>query len=235
MYNYGQFNTKDYDLVNFRGPMPGMPAPDIQLPCTDGGRASLLDFEGRFLVLEMGSLTCPLFQGRRATMDSLHRNHPDVSFAVLYVREAHPGSAIPAHRTDEDKQACAIRLQSDGENRRILIDDVNGTAHKAYGGYPNSVFIINRNGCVVYASDWNNPSTTGRALRQLKDGKAVRLKAWFKPVPPSVSWRVLNAGGKGAMSDFLRGLPHLIWNNLVLRNIRLLRGKAPDISPDTNC
>lgn len=235
MYNYSEFDAKDYDLVNFRGPVPGTPAPDFELTRLDDSLSRLLDFQGDFLVLEMGSLTCPLFQGRRKPMTHLHQKHDTVSFAVLYVREAHPGDKIPAHRSANDKQSCAARLAADGEHRRIFIDDLEGSAHQAYGGYPNSVFIINRNGCVVYASDWNNPATTGRALTMLKAGKPAQLKAWFKPVPPSVSLRILLAGGKGSMPDFLRGLPRLIWNNLVLRNIRLLRGKPAGVAPDTLC
>ncbi|PIE09571.1 MAG: hypothetical protein CSA72_11830 [Rhodobacterales bacterium] len=235
MYNYSQFSAKDYDLVNFRGPRPGTPAPDFELARVDGTTGHLLDFEGDFLVLEMGSLTCPLFQGRRKPMTSLHQQHPDISFAVLYVREAHPGANIPAHNSNNDKRGCASQLATDGENRQIFVDDIDGTAHQAYGGYPNSVFIINRNGCVVYASDWNNPTTTGRALALLKDGKPANLKAWFKPVPPSVSLRTLGAGGEGSLPDFLRGLPNLVWNNLVLRNIRLLRGKSVKVAPDADC
>ncbi|PJE33654.1 Iodothyronine deiodinase [Pseudooceanicola marinus] len=235
MYNYDQFSANDYDLVNFRGPMPGSPAPDVTVAGLDGTPSRLLDFEGDFLVLEMGSLTCPLFQGRRKTMSSLHTDYPNVDFAVLYVREAHPGAAISSHQSNEDKKGCATLLHSDGERRNILVDDLEGTAHRAFGGYPNSVFIINRNGCVVYASDWNNPEATGRALSLLLEGKPANLKAWFKPVAPSVSLRILRAGGKGSLADFLRGLPRLIWNNLVLRNIRLLRGKSVSTPPDAVC
>lgn len=235
MYNYAQFRAGDYDLVNFRGPAPGMAAPDFVLSLAEGGTSRLLDFEGEFLALEMGSLTCPLFQGRRNGMTALYQGFQNVEFAVLYVREAHPGATISAHRSDDEKQNCAARLRRDGENRRILVDDLNGTAHQAYGGYPNSVFIINRHGCVVYASDWNNPQTTGRALRLLLQGKPANVKAWFKPVPPSVSLKILRAGGKGSMADFLRGLPRLVWNNLLRRNVRLMRGRSIGTPPDTSC
>lgn len=234
-YNYDQFDAKDYDLVNFRGPKPGMAAPDYELSLADGGKSRLLDFDGEFLVLEMGSLTCPLFQGRRKTMNQLYRQHKKVSFAVLYVREAHPGTLIPAHKSAKDKAGCALRLTDDGEQRRVLIDDLEGTAHQAYGGYPNSVFIINQNGCVVYAVDWNNPTTTAKALELLLAGKPVALRAYFKPVVPAISLKVLRAGGEGSMSDFLRGLPNLIWNNLILRNIRLWRNKPIAVPPDASC
>lgn len=235
MYNYVNFNAQDYELTNFRGPRSGSRAPDFNLTLADGGETRLLDFQGQFLVLEMGSLTCPLFQGRRKPMTELHREHPDMDFAVLYVREAHPGASISAHQSESDKMGCAQRLRSDGENRRILVDDLAGTAHQAYGGYPNSVFIINRKGCVVYAVDWNNPDATRQALSLLKQGKPANVRAWFKIVPPTVSLKILRAGGKGSLSDFLQGLPRLIWNNLVLRNIRLLRGQPIGTPPDASC
>lgn len=234
-YNYQTFRAETYDLANFRGPLPGSKAPDFELALAAGGTSRLLEFDGDFLVLEMGSLTCPLFQGRRTPMKTLQDQNGTISFAVLYVREAHPGANIPAHETTAEKIGCAQRLLSDNEPRRLLVDDIDGTAHQAYGGYPNSVFIINRNGCVIYAADWNNPQTTAKALEQIKAGQPVRVKAWFKPVTPSVSLRTLRAGGHGSMSDFLRGLPRLVWNNLVLRNIRLMRGKPLDVPPDAMC
>ena len=95
--------------------------------------------------------------------------------------------------------------------------------------------MINRNGCVVYASDWNNPTVTARALQRLKAGQPADVRAWFKPVPPSVSLRVLGAGGKGSMADFLQGLPRLIWNNLIRRNLRLALGRRAGIAPDAEC
>jgi len=235
-YNYQSFDPKAYDLVNFRGPQPGSKAPGFEVVLATGGVVRLAEFDGDFLVLEMGSLTCPLFQGRRPAMARLDRTQADVSFAVLYVREAHPGDKIGAHQTMADKQRCAQRLVTDeGEARRVLVDDIDGTVHAAYGSYPNSVFIINRNGCVVYASDWNNPATTGKALALLKAGKPALLRAWFKPVPPQVSLRVLGNGGRGSMADFLRGLPRLIWGNLIRRNLRLLLGRPAGVAPDAQC
>ncbi len=235
-YNYDSFDPREYNLADFRGPSPGTKAPDFTVALAEGGTRRLLDFDGDFLVLEMGSLTCPLFQGRRPGMTRLDGLHDNVSFAVLYVREAHPGDQISAHATTTDKRACARRLTEDeGEKRRVFVDDLEGTVHAAYGGYPNSVFIINALGCVVYASDWNNPAATGRALDALLDGRPAQVRAYFKPVPPSVSLRVLGAGGKGAMADFLRGLPRLIWANLIRRNLRLLLNKDIGVAPDTSC
>ena len=235
-YNYDAFDARHYDLARFRGPLPGDRAPDVDLRDASGAPVRLLDFEGEFLVLETGSLTCPLFQGRRPGMARLDERFPDVTFAVLYVREAHPGASIPAHRTVGDKQACALRLAGEeGERRRSLVDDLVGTAHSAFGGYPNSVHILNRRGCVLWVSDWNDPGATGRALADLTAGRPAAARAFFKPVAPSVSLRVLGNGGRGALADFLRSFPRLVWANLIRRNLRLLFGRAPGVAPDTHC
>ncbi len=235
-YNYDRFSSDQYVLDSFHGPAPGQKAPGFSLSTPDGAPAELLDFSGDFLVLELGSITCPLFQSRRKTMAALVAQNPDTSFAILYVREAHPGAQFPKHNSDADKRANALGLQTvDGEGRKILVDTLEGEAHAAYGSFPNSVFIINKSGCVVYFSDWNNPAATGRALRSLKAGKPVRSESLFLPPLPPVALKTLRQAGKGAAKDFFKSLPKLIWENLIKRNLRVLTGKAPKIAPDTRC
>lgn len=235
-YNYGAFSPAGYDLDTFTGPAPGEKAPDFQVTDADGAPRRLLDFDTRFLVLETGSITCPLFQGRRSGMERLRARSGDTTFRVLYVREAHPGAAIPAHRTPEDKRDCARRLiDEDGEQRDIVIDAPDGPVHRAYGSYPNAVFIINRAHCVLWFSDWNAPGATERALAALRRGEAAANRSLFRPVPPWVAWRTLRRSGGGALADFLAGLPRLIWKNLIRRNLRVLAGSPVPVKPDTTC
>ena len=235
-YNYAKFSAEHYDLVTFRGPEPGHKAPDVPVETLDGKTRSILDFDGPFLVLELGSITCPLFQSRRGAMGALVRAYPQLSFAVLYVREAHPGANIPAHQSHEDKLNSARRLRDqDGEGRQILIDDLAGTAHQAFGGYPNALFIINRNGCVVYRSAWNNPSATRRVLKNLLNGRSVRSESLFRPPLPPVARKTLKMAGRGAGRDFFASLASLIWNNLIRRNLSLLLRRRRAVAPDVRC
>jgi len=235
-YNYDEFSPGDYDFDSVVGPMVGEKAPDFELETIDGGKQSLLQFDGEFLVLETGSITCPLFQSRRGGMETLDRNIDGVSNAVLYVREAHPGADIPSHKTFDDKRACASRLKtSDGETRRVFVDDFEGHAHQAYGSMPNAVFIINRNGCVAFRSEWNNPTATRKALLALKAGRDVRVKSYFRPAMPTVALRTFEHAGKGSAADFFKGLPKLIWANIVKRNLRLLFSRQVAGSRDTVC
>ena len=235
-YNYDEFSTDDYDFNNIVGPKVGEKAPDFELETVDGNTRSLLQFDGDFLVLEMGSITCPLFQSRRKIMETLDKKIDGVNSAVLYVREAHPGAEIPGHKNFGDKLACAARLKvADGETRTVFVDSFDGHAHRAYGSMPNAVFIINRHGCVVFRSDWNNPSATRAALLALKAGKDVRVKSYFRPAVPSVALRTFGQAGKGSAADFFKGLPKLIWANIIKRNLRLVFNRPVTASRDTVC
>lgn len=235
-YNYDGFTTGDYEFDVEEGPAVGTKAPDAELTTSDGAAKRLLDFEGDFLVLEMGSITCPLFQGRRAVMADLSVSFEKISSAILYVREAHPGVGIPSHKNFQEKQACAARLQNeDAEKRLILVDDFAGSAHQLYGSMPNAVFIINKLGCVVFRSDWNNPRATTAAIKALVNNQHVNVKSYFKPVTPPTLLKILGRAGKGATLEFLMGLPVLIWNNIIKRNLRILFNKAPEVSANTRC
>ncbi len=235
-YNYDAFKTEDYDFDAETGPLPGQKALDFLLTTSDGTPRKLLDFDGAFLVLELGSITCPLFQSRRKTMATLDDLSDRVSTAILYVREAHPGQLIPSHSSADVKHTCARRLvEEDGETRLVLVDDFEGSAHRAYGGMPNAVFIINRNGCVVFRSDWNNPSATRSALEALLDGKAVHTKSYFFPATPTTAIRTLRRAGMGSTKDFLKGLPSLIWANVIKRNLRLVFNRQQPVAHDATC
>ena len=222
-YNYDTFSPDDYDFDSSAGPEVGQKAPDFELETAEGETQKLLTFDGDFLVLELGSITCPLFHTRREGMQSIESEFPSVSFAVLYVREAHPGEDIPAHQQFEEKKACAARLSSEeGDKRKILVDGLEGAAHEAYGSMPNSIFIIDKEGIVKFKAEWSNPTATRKALRALIDGEEVRVKSYFRPAKPSIVLRTVKRAGKGSKSDFFRGLPRLIWNNIVKRNIKTL-------------
>lgn len=235
-YNYDNFSADDYDFENSNGPQVGEKAFDFELMDASGTPKDLLDFDGNFLVLELGSITCPLFQARRRTMMTLHEEFPQVSNVVLYVREAHPGQDIPVHKNLDEKLQCAQVLRDDdGEKRLIIVDDFQGTAHKAYGSMPNAVFIINKHGCVVYRAGWNNGEATRAALRSLIDGKPIRAKSYFKPSTPSVLLRTLKRAGAGSRTDFFKSLPYLFWQNIVKRNLRLLFNRPQTIDGNMRC
>lgn len=53
----------------------------------------------------------------------------------------------------------------ENDQRLVLVDDLEGTVHRAYGALPNYVDIIDPQGTVVFRSDWNKPKAVREALR----------------------------------------------------------------------
>jgi len=163
--------------------------------------------------LETGSITCGLYCGRIAGMRELMRAFPDVRFVVLYVREAHPGSRIPAHATMAEKLARARALPAlEAEPRTILVDDLEGTGHLALGGFPNLLTVVDAHGIIVHRGDWNHVDATRRVLQRFTDGVLdAPVESPFSRVPWRVEARVFRRAGFDALWDFLRQLPFLIW------------------------
>ena len=86
-------------------------------------------------------------------------------FVFLYTREAHPGEHYPAHRSLEDKIHHARAFKKIlGVKRPILVDEVTGPAHKAYGSLPNMTYVIGRGGRILFRSDWTDPPTLQNIL-----------------------------------------------------------------------
>ena len=75
----------------------------------------------------------------------------------IYTREAHPGENVPSHDSFEDKLASATLLRDEtGIRRDILVDDLDGTVHRAYGLTPNMTWVIAGGGRVAYKANWTS-------------------------------------------------------------------------------
>ena len=113
-YNYDSFDygseAAEFERWLTEGPRIGDLAPDFELADLDGNSVRLSDLRGRPVVLEFGSYTCPIFSDRVPAMEQLAREHPDASFLVIYVREAHPGEVQGAHRSMAERRSAAHKL-----------------------------------------------------------------------------------------------------------------------------
>jgi hypothetical protein len=57
----------------------------------------------------------------------------------------------------EDKLAAARRLRDEiGITRPILVDDLGGTVHTAYGLMPNMSWVLGRGGSILYKAMWTS-------------------------------------------------------------------------------
>ena len=97
-------------------------------------------------------------------LEELHDRHGDeVAFFVVYIREAHPedgwvlednrddGIALTDPRSLDERaaaaQACALRLRT---RIPVLLDDVDDVVASAYGGWPDRLYLIGRDGRVAF-------------------------------------------------------------------------------------
>jgi hypothetical protein len=110
------------------------------------------------------------------------RNGDSVAFFIVYIREAHPedGWVLEANRDDgialvdptslaeraDAAQACALRLRT---RIPVLLDDVDDEVALAYGGWPDRLYLIGRDGRVAFQGgrgpDGFKPEELAAAIR----------------------------------------------------------------------
>jgi type I thyroxine 5'-deiodinase len=99
-------------------------------------------------------------------LNRLYRQYGDrAAFFVVYIREAHPSDAwqlpvnlrdnvvyaSPADTASREKLAnvCVVKL---GIEMPAIVDDFDDTTDAAYSGWPDRLYVIDREGRVAYKS-----------------------------------------------------------------------------------
>ena len=155
----------------------GVMAPDFAAPTLDGGTVRLADFRGeRYVVLMAGAVTSPMCAFAAPAFDRLQEEFDALgfSFFFLYTRESHPAENYGLHTSMEQKTSYAQDLRR-LENIRvpILVDSVDGAIHRSYGPWPNSLFVIHRDGRLVYRSNMANTAELRQFLEDLVMGDTL--------------------------------------------------------------
>src|SRR6266700_7779431 len=223
-YNYEHFSREifhDLTQTAFSGPGPGERAPDFKATTLGGKTLHLGDLAKRKNVLLIfGSATCPMTAGSIAGINELYRQFrgDDLEFVFVYVREAHPGEILPAHRSLKRKiQAARLLRAQENMEMPIVVDDLHGSIHRKYSRLPNPAFLIDKSGHVAFLSLWSRPEGLAAAIQELlevqhkhglehvvvNDGQDLSM-----PLPYSAlySYRALARGGKQSLKDFRRAL-----------------------------
>jgi len=103
----------------------------------------------------------------------------------------------------------------------ILVDDIEGSTHKAYGLQPNMVYLINRDGVIVYKSDWTDAhelETMCESLGRLDEMKAHEVPIIRRGVSERLHWipmdpvhreRIYRRSGEKAIRDYFNARGHL--------------------------
>lgn len=208
--NYNRFRPSLIKLSEFPGPQVGDALVDVELRDLDGNAHRLSSFVGKPIVLETGSYTCPMYSKGVTTMTDLARQYPDVHFLVMYIREAHPGERTKGHENLDQKMALARRIAAFEPARTVLVDDVDGEAHLAYGALPNSVHVFDENGVLAYRSDWCHPPVVAQVLEHMGEREVRFSRDHYEKIPPVNSLSILFRGGVLAILDVLVNSPGMV-------------------------
>ncbi len=212
VYNNPRFKVHDYNFDMFIGPAAGDKFKDFTLTELDSGKeVKLSDFAGKWLVVETGSSTCSMYTKNIPTMKDVSAEFPDVEFVIVYVREAHPGERMGPHKNMDDKfKAARLVAPRYGEYRRVLVDNLDGDFHRAYGAMPNVVYIIRPDGTIHYRCNWAAPHLIAAALRdrenlhKVENAPTAELRAQ-RAIPHMI--RTMWTGGFIALYDFFKNAP----------------------------
>lgn len=223
VYGYKRFTPEQYEFTQDTGLKKGDLLAHIELFNLSGRRVKLQELiRGKPLVIETGSMTCPMYAQSSPRMQEIIKKYPQFNYVLIYVREAHPGERQRQHSSIEEKITAAMKTTKiyNEFHRTILIDDVYGTAHNLFGSMPNSIYVIDTDSHVLFKSAWNNTNEIEQILQGIIVGGDVESRE-LKAVPPFSfrGTRALFLGGFIALWDFVIGLPRLISNHKKVGNM----------------
>jgi hypothetical protein len=132
-------------------------------------------------------------------MDDLADRYADraVRSVFIYTREAHPGENYRHIRSIDDKRRNARAfVEHSNVRRQILLDNVEGDAHHAYGLLPNMTWIMGRGGFIHYKSAWTSAADVEDALIKVIDFQENRLKnQWIPFYSERSAWSTRDQAG----------------------------------------
>jgi len=138
-----------------------------------------------------------------------------VRSVFIYTREAHPGENYRHHRSMDDKRRNARAFVEHSRLRRqVLLDDLQGSAHRAYGLLPNMSWIVGRGGLIHYKSAWTGSDDVADALEAALDFQADRAKnQWVAFYSERIAWSTRRGASccDCATPSWRRGPSHGRW------------------------
>jgi alkyl hydroperoxide reductase subunit AhpC len=226
-YNAPDYALKIPALERLNESMPvrvGAMAPDFEASNLDGQRVRLRDLRGRHVVLMMGSITSPTCVFNIPAMNRLWTefNPRGVDVYLVYAREAHPGERYPHHTSPEQKFAHARDLQRlENVEFPIIVDSLDGAIHGSYGLWPVALYVIHRDGRLVYQSNIAYPRDLGQFIEELiasddLSAKPVRVPHFVyserlveREADQETHRRIYDRAGPKALEDYWKNNPSL--------------------------
>ncbi|HET9949870.1 MAG TPA: hypothetical protein VFQ22_13195 [Longimicrobiales bacterium] len=93
----------------------------------------------------------------------------------VMVRQAHPGPGVPPYRAFADKLDDAHwYAEKEKIPWPVLVDDLDGTVHQAYGGLSDPSYLIDADGRVAFYAMWTHAPTLHAAIEALMEQSGRR-------------------------------------------------------------
>ncbi|MDD9942875.1 MAG: hypothetical protein OXU20_17675 [Myxococcales bacterium] len=172
---------------------PGDVLPDSTLIDVEGRLLSLRVLaDGLPLVLVTGSISCPMTTAALPDLKEIATRHArTLRFALVQVREGHPGEHVAQPRTMDEKARHAQRLRdARGVDWPVLVDDLDGSLHRRLDTMPNSLHVIAPDGTVLYRALFAGDGRVAAALSSIARGEAPARRHTSRMMSP-----VLEAAG----------------------------------------
>jgi hypothetical protein len=137
-----------------------------------------------------------------------------MSFVEVFIRQAHPGPGARPYQLMSDKVDDATRYEL--EERipwPVLVDDLAGTVHQAYGGLPDPTYIIDADGRIAFYNFFTHAPTLHRVLVALAEqGNRGTVLGGLDRTPHGAAavtdgWRGLRRGKPRSVIDLETTLP----------------------------
>jgi hypothetical protein len=97
-----------------------------------------------------------------------------VHFLDIFIRQAHPGPCVPSYSSYEQKlEDARIYTECDCLPWQVLVDDLAGSVHQAYGGPANPSYVISSEGRISFYNIWTHAPSLHRALEELTSREAA--------------------------------------------------------------
>jgi hypothetical protein len=167
----------EFSTIRTQSPV-GSLAPDFELETTDGETIRLSDKRGRIAVFMFVAMTCPPARTQVDLWTALHEQYdPEVvDMFFVYSRERHPGErGFPEFKqttTTEERMAYA-RMMSEMTDVPIAVDPIDERTLKDYGIVPNAAFVVDREGYIVFKSQWADVHKITQVVDQILGAEAL--------------------------------------------------------------
>ena len=150
----------------------GRQMPDLSAHDDQGKPLQLRSLLGdSYTVIVSGCLTCPVFLRTFRGVEAVHRDYAPkgVKFYYLYKSLAHPenNGFVQPFTLEERLMHIAEAKKRTGAKIPWIADTMEHEVKHALGNAPNSEFMFDSEGTIVYMQGWSNASALRRKLEEL--------------------------------------------------------------------